>query len=866
MEHKEKLHKEIDAVFHKVPEQGPLNFFIHHNTLHHYENMNFFDAVKVAAVEFDANAFMSEAFYQHKYELGMIDRDILHSEISHFIKRHHLSLSDEILWELLFTNTLKSGKDVNQSIAGVQKQYSFNKPIFFSQAIKDDLGIDIDFHTSATVYRFMSAYFDYGIANWKIKNRDKGMWYHFCELHKHANFLESRYRKNLSQLIKTHCKNCPIESIESIIASLGIDQNYIDAFLFQTCIKHKGWAGFVKSLILHPEYIKTPDIKPDYFAFLAIVILCDYAAILTFMEPQKSDVRFEKIPKHNATFLAKYFGMIEKHPEQAQALTSALPYLTDFNRQEIFHKAYEQALYDKFLCAFSSNKKPTKPLSSKYQAICCMDDREESFRRYLEINPDCETFGCAGHFGLNIQYKGFFDKRYRALCPINVTPEYDVTEHAKHINRFKLRIIHWLGDFKWLTSVGTKSAIGSVFISLLLGAFGIFSFLLDIINPRIVFDLKQRSSSFLKSAVTTELVYDIPFKKRVDFAESLLKLIGLKNHFSSYVFIVGHGSMSLNNPHRAAYDCGACGGGIGAVNARLIAKILNEHDVRESLIERNVIIPESTLFIGAYHNTCSDEVEFFDYPSNAELEKILQEIRHAALLESQERSRRFSNLPLKRTPNYYIKQVQARAYDMRQPRPEYGHSTNALLIVGPRAYTHPLFLDRRAFLLSYEPEQDHDAVILNTLLSAVLPVVTGINLEYYFSYIDNEFYGAGTKLPHNVNGLVGVMNGHLSDLRPGLPWQMVEIHQPVRLYVTLVADLSHVKKLLIENEILKRLTCNQWINLAVHDIQTDGLWVYQNGEFVRHHSTHTPPIYFPHDQKILSTRDHLDFGKIFYGK
>ncbi len=66
-------------------------------------------------------------------------------------------------------------------------------------------------------------------------------------------------------------------------------------------------------------------------------------------------------------------------------------------------------------------------------------------------------------------------------------------------------------------------------------------------------------------------------------------------------------------------------------------------------------------------------------------------------------------------------------------------------------------------------------------MAAVVPVCAGISLEYYFSFVDNDRYGCGTKLPHNVTSLVGVMDGHASDLRTGLPWQMVEIHEPVRI-------------------------------------------------------------------------------------
>jgi uncharacterized protein len=54
-------------------------------------------------------------------------------------------------------------------------------------------------------------------------------------------------------------------------------------------------------------------------------------------------------------------------------------------------------------------------------------------------------------------------------------------------------------------------------------------------------------------------------------------------------------------------------------------------------------------------------------------------------------------------------------------------------------------------------------------------------LEYYFSRVDNQKLGAGTKLPHNVMGLIGVANGIEGDLRPGLPLQMIEVHDPVKI-------------------------------------------------------------------------------------
>jgi len=53
------------------------------------------------------------------------------------------------------------------------------------------------------------------------------------------------------------------------------------------------------------------------------------------------------------------------------------------------------------------------------------------------------------------------------------------------------------------------------------------------------------------------------------------------------------------------------------------------------------------------------------------------------------------------------------------------------------------------------------------ILSAVIPVCGGINLEYLFSRIDNSVYGAGTKLPHNVIGLLGLLTASKAICAPG---------------------------------------------------------------------------------------------------
>src|SRR5205085_12057785 len=182
------------------------------------------------------------------------------------------------------------------------------------------------------------------------------------------------------------------------------------------------------------------------------------------------------------------------------------------------------------------------------------------------------------------------------------------------------------------------------------------------------------------------------------------------------------------------------------------------------------------------------------------------------------RSRRFGSAPLTLSFAAARQHVEGRAEDLAQVRPEWGHATNAISIVGRRDWTRGLFLDRRAFLTSYDPTQDDaEHTILTRILLAIFPVCAGINLEYYFSLVDNTGYGSGTKLPHNIAALVGVMDGAASDLRTGLPWQMVEIHEPVRQLFVIETTPEVLRKVLERNPDLARLVQNEWVRLALLD-------------------------------------------------
>jgi uncharacterized protein YbcC (UPF0753/DUF2309 family) len=327
----------------------------------------------------------------------------------------------------------------------------------------------------------------------------------------------------------------------------------------------------------------------------------------------------------------------------------------------------------------------------------------------------------------------------------------------------------------------------------------------------------------------------------------VLEDTGIAGRLSRLVFVVGHGSVSLNNPHESAHDCGACGGGRGGPNARAFAQMANDARVRERLAREGLAIEPSTWFVGAQRNTCNNTIERFDddlVPADVRplCDRALDAFDTARRREAHERCRRFDAAPTWYPPLAALAHVEGRAADLAQPRPEYGHATNAFCVIGRRSRTAGLFLDRRAFLVSYDPTRDDDGGILARIMAAVVPVVAGISLEYYFSYVDPTGYGSGTKLPHNVTSLLGVMDGAQSDLRTGLPWQMVEIHEPTRLAIVVEAPADRVLQIVRTNPVIERFVSNRWIWLACLDVHSGALWELRGGTFVRHLADHPLPV------------------------
>jgi uncharacterized protein YbcC (UPF0753/DUF2309 family) len=75
------------------------------------------------------------------------------------------------------------------------------------------------------------------------------------------------------------------------------------------------------------------------------------------------------------------------------------------------------------------------------------------------------------------------------------------------------------------------------------------------------------------------------------------------------------------------------------------------------------------------------------------------------------------------------------------------------------------------------------------------------------------------------------MDGHASDLRTGLPWQMVEIHEPVRVLFVVETTPERLTKVIAANAALEELVNNRWVRFATIDPASGQVHVRRNSGF-----------------------------------
>ena len=684
--------------------------------------------------------------------------------------------------------------------------------------------------------KWIQAFLDEGQATWKMPHRHLGFYRCWRLLAPYDRLLirNDQDRKTLASFPED-----PENAIELGMKRFGIQNNDRVKYLAEQLAQLPGWAGYVK---WQTDWQLEPSrYRIDLVQFLAvrIVISClvertarrnPYSleqGLASHPSGRTKELETPCLSEESPSLQEGVLqNQIEEKPLKKRLWTKErIEHQEDEYKRELIGKLRNEARKE----PFSFRKE--SPLA---QLVFCIDVRSELFRKQLEAQGNWETFGFAGFFGIPISLKEKGSSEKHPSCPVLLKPRHDIREiscdsiFSKSISKIRSFLVglYKVLKYQFETPFALAEAIGPWS--------GIWMALKSL-NPKAAYALqkvheKKRTHNFCS------LQESIPLKEQIQYAQSALSMIGLTEDFAPIVIFCGHGSTVQNNPHGSTLNCGACGGNAGGPNARLIASILNSSQVRSELNKKGIRIPKETLFLGAEHDTTTDNVTLFssgtDIAGHPNLIQRLQEdLKSAQLANTSIRMSRFGS-------RKGAKEALRKSVDWSETRPEWGLAKNAAFVAGPRTLTENLDLKSRCFLHSYDWRSDSDGTTLETILTAPMVVAEWINTQYFFSVFNPVRFGSGSKITHNVVGKIGVMQGNGSDLMHGLPLQSIHFndiepyHIPMRLLTVVLAPKTKIDAIIKKHANLQDLFFNQWVKLVAIDptdlkgyqLKEQGVW------------------------------------------
>ncbi len=828
----------LNHVRHWLPQQGPIKDFVHHNTLHAFQHLKFHDAVRAAAQLYGANAYMPFSFYLKNYRAGLITDSAIARVLAYTVT--DIDRRAKIKQNLFSTEFMQSPRpEAGAGRLRERWQAELDRP--------NPGAVSLNRLVHPPLFRLIGGYLDQGLSTWRLPGADQLDFFNAVASLVQKSWLPLKPLNSpaAKKLLSLPAKDAAIEALKRLVS----DEKLFETYILEMLLAQPGWAGLVSECEMHSRSLLSPR-AIRLLDYVAIALVIEVAALERHLGP---DFKPLDISTPN-------FSIQPLKPDAIPAFTDQ-----DFHLQ-IWQEAFEWSYYENVLGGVAVSTNSTSPGVRENHdawAFFCIDDRECSLRRHLEeVNPRIETFATAGFFGLDFMYQGANDTVPGKHCPVLITPKHLIIEEVsakpgeKSATRWpRVRVPTW-----WRKIFPLEPESNTFFRGWILShALGLGAALrlaasvfkpslnrvavepLSTITPTARLRLSRQSDDYKRDGLwvgysISELADRVKNLLHSSGAASLAHgASGSEKKWPAIVVFFGHGSSSVNNPYFAAYNCGACSGRMGAPNARAFAEAANMREVRELLQREGIEIPATTWFIGALHDTSRDEVTYYDIDKIPEGMRISFEVfrdnmEHALARNAVERCRRFETVPNDISAEHALVEVKTRAISLFEPRPEYNHATNAACIIGRRNLTEDIFLDRRAFLSSYDPLTDSTGEELTRMFNAAIPVCAGINLEYYFSRVNPTVYGAGSKLSHNVNGLIGLTNGIEGDLLTGLPTQMTEIHDPVRLLLLVEQNAAVALAAARRDPKIFEWIENEWVRFACIEPDTKDVYLYLNGE------------------------------------
>ena len=684
-----------------------------------------------------------------------------------------------------------------------------------------------------------AAYFDHHQADWQPQRKTgqpgQGLYAFWRETLQHDHGIGvlmglPRLGQQLASLPAT-----PALAEQWVLARLGLPPEVWADYLEALLLTINGWASWCAYLQWQAAQAGTSDV---HLRELLAIRLAWGAILLDGGHLPHADRAF-------ATLQQAWAGAAAGMAQAEQA----------FRVEEVWQLAleagYQRQLASQLAGSVVRSAVPSHNAPIAAQAAFCIDVRSEPLRRALEaVQPSVQTLGFAGFFGLPMAYTPFGTTARRPQLPGLLAPAMEVVDtftldagngtvqgllqaaQKGRAQQFSLTE-QWQSAGRWpAAAFSFVEAFGWAYSGKLGGLLRA--------QPK---DRQRDDLAGLPAKlrpVCRPALLGLDVAARASLAAGVLHAMGLDQHMAPIVVLAGHGSQSVNNPHAAGLDCGACGGQTGEVNARVLAQVLNDSAVRAALLDKGTPIPEATVFVAALHNTTTDEMEWFDLdllPAHAAAPIAQLQASFALALDQVRRERAPTlGISIDQDAKSLLTALQSRASDAAQTRPEWGLAGNAAFVMAPRARTRGSHLAGRSFLHDYDAAQDSDGSVLELLMTAPMLVTHWINWQYHASTCEPVYFGSGNKVLHNVvGGNIGVFEGNGGDLRIGLSRQSLHngqkwMHEPLRLTVAIEAPRERIEAIIAKHAAVRQLIDNGWLHLW--HVESDRLARYARGQWL----------------------------------
>lgn len=792
------LNRCIDAACGRIAPLWPLKHFIAVNPFFGLSDHSFQDASDTLARITGSNLYMPRDYYREQLESGRISREDLQQAISRCGSNLDIAIVE---WTLA-----AAAPRPRLGMAPVSEVLEQVEGGLWSSFVTERISLHC------------AAYFDLGQAIVAMPWRDQSL---YASWRKAATIDRSPAMMGLHNF-RSEASRLPADPRSAIawaVAQLGIPDEGMERYLHASLLSIGGWAAWARYLRWQAELNGGRD--DSIVDLLAIRLAWD---VLLFKE------------KESVALVARWREMLTASMRLPSAKRQAAAEI-----DRIMLNAMEIGFQRTVIAGLNSAPRKgarTRPVA---QAAFCIDVRSEVFRRSLEtVAPSVQTIGFAGFFGIFIEHVPLGASAGHSHVPMIFSPSYRIYEKVKdgdlQTNNEVAKRRQRIGLFKaWK---GFKLSASSCFSfveaaglmyapKLLTDSFGWSRPVPDPFTQGLDQQTIDRIGPTLGEVPKEQICphhadSGIPASDWVGHAERILRAMSMTDNFGRLVLLAGHGSTSVNNPHASGLDCGACAGQTGEASARVVVALLNQPAVRRDLQQRGIVIPDDTWFLAGLHDTTTDEVRLFDtddVPKQMvqELVKLRQWLEQAGDLTRMQRSALLGIAG--QTDQEVEANVRQRSRDWSQVRPEWALANNAAFIAAPRVRTAGMDLGGRAFLHDYQWQDDNDFQILELIMTAPMVVANWINMQYYGSVVDNQRFGSGNKVLHNVvGGAIGVLEGNGGDLRVGLPMQSLHdgkrwVHEPLRLSVFIEAPQAAIDVIIARHEQVRQLVENGWLHL-----------------------------------------------------